>query len=302
MPDEAPVLVFFRNLPANLATSEFLANSMQSLETSFVLAATERYVHALVICVSAIEGALHAAPVGSKGDGFKELIKKARNVPDASPRLKDFPQEEIEALYTIRNTIIHRGFSPKDNSICVDFLIRVALPLLEICYGDFHSIDLYTDLRKDHAFAHHLSVAKEVCSRARPTGVDLTYCIGSFAHLVRLSIKPTFTSDSESETLDHPLSNDLNWDIKRRDKDTIERWYSMPWTFDCPVCGDVESLVCDLETEDQRLVPKQMACANCNYIVHDSEPFIAEVLLREQLTEDLQRRILKEYGLLSRQT
>src|ERR1700738_3685612 len=132
MPDEAPVLVFFRNLPANLATSEFLANSMQSLETSFVLAATARYVHALVICVSAIEGALHAAPVGSKGDGFKELIKdgfkelikKARNVPDASPRLKDFPQEEIEALYTIRNTIIHRGFSPKDNSICVDFLIR----------------------------------------------------------------------------------------------------------------------------------------------------------------------------------
>ncbi len=76
----------------------------------------------------------------------------------------------------------------------------------------------------------------------------------------------------------------------------------MPWTFDCPDCKDFESLVCDLEIEDQRLVPTQMACENCNYIVHDSEPFIAEVLLREQLTEDLQRRILKEYGLLSRQT
>ena len=119
MPDEAPVLVFFRNLPANLATSEFLANSMQSLETSFVLAAAERYVHALVICVSAIEGALHAAPVGSKSDGFQKLIKKARNVPDASPRLKDFPQTEINALGKTRNDIIHRGFSPKDNSICV---------------------------------------------------------------------------------------------------------------------------------------------------------------------------------------
>jgi hypothetical protein len=303
MPDEAPVLVFFRNPPANLATSEFLANSMQSLETSFVLAAARRYVHAFVICASAIEGALRAVPVGSKDrDDFKTLIRRARNVPDASPRLKDFPLAEIDALRKNRNRIIHRGYSPKDNSICVDLLISVALPLLEICYGGFHSIDLYADLRKDHAFAHHLSVAAQVCSRARAAGVDLTYCIGSFAHLVRLFIKPTFTSDWESETLDHAESNVLNWDLKRRDKNTIERWYGMPWTFDCPVCDDFESLVCDLETEDQRLVPKQMACANCNYIVHDSEPFIAEVLLREQLTEDLQRRILKEYGLLSRQT
>jgi hypothetical protein len=303
MPDEAPVLVFFRNLPANLATSEFLANSMQSLETSFVLAAARRYVHALVICVSAIEGALRAAPIGSKGrDDFQTLIRKARNVPDTSPRLKDFPFKEILDLREARNRIIHRGFSPRDNGICVDLLIRIALPLLEICYGDFHSIDLYTDLRKDHAFAHHLCVAQQVCSRARPAGGDLTYCIGSFAHLVRLFIKPTFTSDWESETLVDAESNGLNWDLKRKDKDTIERSYSMPWTFNCPVCEDYESLVCDLETEDQRLVPKQMACANCNYIVHDSEPFIAEVLLREQLTEDLQRRILKEYGLLSRQT
>ena len=181
-------------------------------------------------------------------------------------------------------------------------MIRVALPLLDICYGDFHSIDLYTDLRGLPAFAHHLSVAAQVCARARPAGVDLTYCIGSFAHLVRLFIKPTFTSASESETLDHEVSNDVNWDIKQRYKDAFERLYGMSWTFNCPVCEDFESLVCDLETEDQRLVPKKMACANCNYIVHDSEPFIAEVLLREQLTEDLRRRILKEYGLLSRQT
>src|SRR5215831_11786307 len=127
---------------------------MQSLETSFVLAAAERYVHAFVICASAIEGALRAAPIGSKDrDDFQTLIKKARNVPDASPRLKDFPLAEIDALRENRNRIIHRGYSPKDNSICVDLLIRVALPLLEICYCGFHSIDLYTDLRK--AFAHH---------------------------------------------------------------------------------------------------------------------------------------------------
>jgi hypothetical protein len=271
---------------------------MQSLETSFVLMAAQRYVHAFVICTSAIDGALRAARIGSKDrDDFQTLIRKARNASGASTRLMEIPQTEIDGLRENRNRIVHRGFSPKDNSVCVHLFISVALPLLDVCYEDYHAISLHRDLGQDQAFARHLSIAAQVCTRALPLGVDMTYCIGSFAHLVRWFLKPNFTGDWEDESLIHGEEIGLNWKLKDREKSKIERLFSMPWTFNCPVCEEFESVVCDLKAENQQLIPTRMACTNCSYVVRDSQPFISDILLREQLTEELQHRILKEYGL-----
>jgi hypothetical protein len=292
MPDEHPQLIFFRNVPPTLAASEFLANSMQSLETSFILTAARRHVHALLMCFAAIEGALHAAPIEKDRDRFLDLIKKSRG---ASARLREFPEPKIEYLRNTRNAIVHRGFSPRDNSRCVDLLIDVGLPLLNICYEDFHSINIYRDLRQDHAFAKHLNISEQAYSQARDQVANMTYCIGSFAHLVRRFLQPDFSSDWEYDLLTKTEAAAENWELKENQKKELETLFSMPWTFDCPICEDLESLVCDLQDED--LTPGRMACTNCGYVVHDGEPFIGEILLREQLTEALKQKIREEYGL-----
>jgi transcription elongation factor Elf1 len=74
----------------------------------------------------------------------------------------------------------------------------------------------------------------------------------------------------------------------------------MPWTFDCPVCEDLESLVCDLKDNNRRLIPMRMACTNCGYVVGDAQPLIGELLLKDQLTDAVEQKILREYGLNAR--
>jgi len=75
-----PTLLFFRHRPADWATRDYIASSMQSLETSLFLIASRRYPHALLVCASAIESALKAADIGAKkGASFRDLIENAKN-------------------------------------------------------------------------------------------------------------------------------------------------------------------------------------------------------------------------------
>jgi hypothetical protein len=123
-------------------------------------------------------------------DDFQTLIKKASQEPNVSGRLTEFGQAKIDELREMRNQIVHRGFTPRDNSQCVYLFLVIGLPLLDIVYDNFHSIRLYEDLRRD--LADHLKIAERVCMQAARLGIDMTYCIGSFAHLVRRVFQPTF--------------------------------------------------------------------------------------------------------------
>jgi transcription elongation factor Elf1 len=303
MIDQKPELFFFRKLPENLGSSEFLANSLQSLETSFMLIATGRIVHALVNCVSAIEGALRSANIGGKErDDFQTFIKKASQEPNASARLTEFGQAKIDELREMRNQIVHRGFTPRDNSRCVYLFLVIGFPLLDIVYENFHSIRLYEDLQRD--LADHLKIAERVCTQAAPLDIDMTYCIGSFAHLVRRFFQPTFMSDWEWLALNQDEEPWVFWELRQKAKENLEHSFNMPWTFNCPVCSNSKSVVCDLDFEtecgddterQQKITPKQMRCVCCGYVVGKEEPFISEIILHDQLTLDVTKEILNEY-------
>jgi hypothetical protein len=199
---------------------------------------------------------------------------------------------------------VHRGFTPRDNSRCVYLFSAIGLPLLDIVYENFHSIRLYEDLGQYGRLADHLKIAERVCTQAAPLDIDMTYSIGSFAHLVRLVSQPTFMSDWEWLALNQDEEPWVFWELRQKAKENLESLFNNPWTFDCPVCRNSESVVCDLDFEtacgddterQQKITPTQMRCVYCGYLIGKDEPFISEIILHDQLTLGVTKEILKEY-------
>ena len=106
-----------------------------------------------------------------------------------STSLTEFLEETTDELYDFRNRITYRDFVPRDNMHSIYLYFTAILPLLGYLLSTFSR----EHLRQDYPFSDHLRIAKQVCELA-PLSVDLTYCIGSFAHLVRRFFQPTSTS------------------------------------------------------------------------------------------------------------
>ena len=153
---QEPTLLFFKESPSEWQASAELASSLQSVETSFFLTALGRHPHALSVIASAIESCLQAGGIGAKNDGLQERIKKAKHAVHA---IKVFPDEDLERLRDVRNRIVHRGFSPKDDSESVSIYISIALPLLQLCYESLHSFDFMGGLLNE--YAEHIAAAQK---------------------------------------------------------------------------------------------------------------------------------------------
>jgi transcription elongation factor Elf1 len=85
----------------------------------------------------------------------------------------------------------------------------------------------------------------------------------------------------------------------KKEKEELEQLFGTPWSFDCPLCDDHQSVVCELDEKELnslKVVPKRMACTACGFVVRKSHPFLSEVLLQNQIAET-RGQILKEYGL-----
>ena len=120
---EEPELHFFRGTPADLLARPPLASSLQSFESCLFLIALKRYPHAFTACAFAIESAIKAAfgIPSSGGDNLQRLLERAR---ERLPRLRDFPQHDVDHLRQSRNRIIHYGFSLKDDQPAASLLLR----------------------------------------------------------------------------------------------------------------------------------------------------------------------------------
>jgi hypothetical protein len=196
---QEPTLLFFRHRPDGWATEPSVASSLQSVESSFFLIALRRYPHALSVCASAIESTLQAASIGAKeSDGFQKLVKKAKKSSEAVSRFSD---ESLEHFRDTRNRITHHGFSPRDDSDSVSLYLAVGLPFLSLCYREFHKFDLMDGLLMEYAW--HISVAQKVLALAKATtqDTDISYCLHSFSHLIRLGFKESFSTGWEIDAL-----------------------------------------------------------------------------------------------------
>ncbi len=294
--NNAPTLLFFRSRPIEWTVNVSIASSMQSLETSFFLVALRRFPHALSTCASAIESAIQAAKVGANDkDGLQTLIRKARQ---HSPLIADFSEAKLQAFREMRNRITHRGFSPKDDSEATSLFLDVGLPFLALCYQGLHSFDLMDGLLQE--YVEHLNIATKVHDQAKNLqDIELSYCLNSFGHLLRWSLKDNFSSEWELDALTHSEEYGGKFDRMSDEKKKLERLFDVHWTFDCPVCDDVEAAVCEIDSQaldalDVR--PKRMGCTNCGFVVRTSHAFLSAILLEKQIANS-RKQILKEYGL-----
>ena len=198
MTNPEPTLLFFRHRPEGWAANPYLASSLQSVETSFFLVALGRYPHALTTCVSALETCLQAAKIGAGDrDGLNDLITKAKR---SSAAVAQFPVDVLNCFRDARNRITHRGFDAGDDSDSVALYLEAGLPLLRLCYREFHAFDFDDGLLME--YAEHLRVAREVHeSASKAPDADLCYCLSSFAHLIRWGFKASFTSRWELQAL-----------------------------------------------------------------------------------------------------
>jgi transcription elongation factor Elf1 len=269
---------------------------MQSLETSFFLIALHRYPHALSTCASALEAAIKASlACPPDGGGLQSLIEAAK---EHSACIGQFPRKELDAFRRARNRLTHEGFSPKDDSESAALLIKVGLPFLALCFRELHSFDLMEGLLQK--YAEHFSVATKVYENARNLpDVDLAYCFASFGHLIRWCFKSNFSVVWEIDALLHAEEVGAKFERTYQEKQELERVFGAYWSFDCPICDDVESVACELDESElvtRKIALRRMACTNCGFVVRDQQPFLSQVLLEGQVS-DLRVQILREHGL-----
>lgn len=302
--EEKPTLFFFRHEPNDLINLPPLASSLQHLETSFLLVATGRYPHALVTCGSAIESALKASINAKPNDrlDFKKLVSEAKR---NSPNFTTLSSEQIKKFRFKRNEIIHYGYSTKDDSIAVDYLLDIGFNLIDHCYESFFQFYLHDTKSHEGSLlpklSHHLRIAKKVYYKAKEKRVgDLTYCLISFAHQVRQLINHWMIPDWQMEFLNsEEESGSRLWEIQKRKKEELDFVFSASMEIDCPVCQEGESFVCELDPDQLErggIHVKRGACVNCSLVIPEDCPFLIKELCHEHL-EEMGPTTLHEYGI-----
>lgn len=306
MSGNEPFLMFFRSRPPDLVGRPPLASSMQTLESAFMLIALHRYPHALINIGSAIENAIKACPDriqprNPRRENFKEVLD---SVPSSlSPQIAGFSRDSTREFRDARNEIEHRGFSPADDNRSVDLMLRIGLPLLQLCYKDLHGFELKIGLRQDMEFWRLLEAAGDIHQKAghRSRG-DYAYCLRGFQFLVRQTLQPIFVSDWENAALvEERESGWAEFEHSEKERENLEsKWHSF-WELDCPVCRTLDSLCVDLVLEDDYHSPvgvDKAICMDCGFYIGPdrAEPYHAKVLLNDQLVEQ-DRKIKSEFGI-----
>ena len=81
-------------------------------------------------------------------------------------------------------------------------------------------------------------------------------------------------------------------------KHALERVWGAAWSFDCPICDEIASFVCELDEDrldDRAVVLKRAACASCGLVVANV-PFLTNALVCEEVARN-RTQILQEFGI-----
>jgi hypothetical protein len=294
---DAPRLYFFRHTPKDLLARPPLASSLQSFESCLFLIALERYPHAFTACVFSIESALKAAfaQPSKGGDSLQKLLEKAR---DQSSSLGTFSKDGLDGMRQTRNRIVHYGFNLKDDRHTTTLLLSTGIPFLRACYESFFDFVLDDALLIE--FGNQLRIAGEVFEKFKlRSDLNPVYCLHVLGHLLRWSVKDSLISHWEAEAVRTADEDGAKIETIFGQKEKVERLLDPSWAFDCPICGGLETFVCELVNDD--LDKKQISllravCVECGLNVPRGCPFLADALCREQADEK-RDQILYEFGI-----
>lgn len=240
--------------------------------------------------------AIEAAAISSRRDGLKNRIQRAQEV---SPAFASFSKSDIYDFCNARNDITHNGFDSADHSRIVRLYIEVGLPLLDASYREFHSYNLFDGLLQE--YAGFLIAAQNVNKRAKELqSLDVSYSLNPFGHLIRWSFKSSFSSEWELDAIIGADETGAKYGVMHKRKEALGRIFDPSWLFDCPICEEFESTVCQLDEaklDASTIVPMRMGCAGCGFAVQEGQPFLSEILLQNQIAA-VRNQILKEYGVV----
>jgi transcription elongation factor Elf1 len=291
-----PTFLFFRSHPKESETCIALASSMQSFDSVLLLVALTRYPHALITCAAARESVIKSSAAGKgRSNGLNDLLQAARR---ESNELAAFPEDSLAEFRKARNRITHDGFSPRDDSESVGLLLEVGLPFLHQCYLHLFSFDLWDALLPD--YVEQFRIGTEVYLRAKGVAdLDRSYCLKGLGHLIRWSLKDSFSADWEIDELVKAEESGMGVEFKYKQRQQLEHLFSPNWVFDCPLCDEPAAVVCQLDVDalDSRdIIPIRLACTNCGLVVGKADRYLSEALLKEVVSKE-KVAILKEYGL-----
>lgn len=293
-----PTNLFLTAYPKGWEGKSEIISALQAFETSLVLVGYRRFPHVLSSCASALETVLQVSGIGAKEkDGLKDLAKKASKASEAIRSFLGPDLENLEDFKEIRNQIVHRGFSPDDDSISVRQFLSVGLPFLELCLSEFHDYQLSLSL--DPEVAQHLSIAHQVYESVSASGGgEVTHCLYSLGHLVRLRFSRANLTDWEDLLESDEQSGNRFLRLRRR-REHFEHSAEMTWTLNCPVCKSPDCTVVSFSVPEARrgvLEPLSMSCVECGFNAGECEPGLCRSLLSEQLPSK-RTEILSQYGL-----
>jgi hypothetical protein len=293
-------LHFFRAWPDSLTSCPGLHSSLQSLETSFVLLAMGRFPHALVTCASAHESALKSAPNVRlpRSLNAAELYDRVVAV---YPALATSSDNELTPFRKARNTYVHEGFTPQDNAVAAELLLKTGLPFLRACYNHLFSYEILDGLLVE--VGEQLRIALDVYQAAQSIPkLDFGYCFSAFGHLIRWSAGQSQLAAWAHEASTRAEETGAKFETCEAQKGELERIFGAAWFFDCPICDECDMLVVELDEaglEGGRIELKRAACPSCHLIVRKDSPFLADALCQPQIVE-ARGRILREFGVQQR--
>ena len=226
---------------------------------------------------------------------LQKLLQVAK---EEFPEISSFPEEILDQMRNTRNRIVHYGFTPRDDKECAMLLLSAGFPFLKLCYDKFFHFSFEKALSRE--FSRHLHIASEVFERIETlVDVDPTYCLSALSHQVRWSVRESYLSHWEIDSMQDADGSGAKWNSVELKKKRVEQLLDPCWAFNCPVCGGVETFVCELAND--YLIQHQIRllrgmCADCNLHVPSNALFLADTLCREQVHKE-KENIFREYGI-----
>ncbi len=299
--DEKPTLHFFRVTPDRLMSRPPWCSSIQNLELCFYLIALGRFPHALTACASSIESAIKST-LNISPEQFTNAEKLFKQVATVHPALSSFNEQDLKSFRFTRNRIMHYGFSPRDDEETATLLLKIGFPFLMACYKEFFNFDLLDDIAVE--FGRQLRIALDVYQQAKDIpDLKLSYCFLGFGHLIRWRLRQSLMGNWEIDASEHWEEIGAKFDASAKMKRELELMIGAAWSFDCPVCDEIDTFVCEIDEDrlDDRVVSlRRGMCASCGFVVPRNCPFLVDALCREQIPQK-RDKILRDAGITDAQ-
>lgn len=276
-------------------------SALQSIDSFFILTAADRHSHAFVSLTLAAESAFKSSKgIGPENTnvGFADALAHLNTLVDPSRELK---MPFYGGTSTYRNSIVHFGFSPKDNKLSIQKSFTVLLPLLDVWLDSSHGFSLYDTFA--HGLKDHVLRTQKNLLRGK-TGAELKVesLVFGLRHWINFHLRENYLTDAESKAITDAEESLTFLDYRQERLQRLSDRFDCGTNINCPICEGIETLFiwfCEselLESDQPRLLPVGGCCVECDANFTSDRALLLTDLVSDQLDTRLLESIRKDYG------